>query len=259
MDGIASLVDKSLLQHLGPVDEDEAEPYIQMLETIREYGHEALNTHGDDAYARVAHADYYCLVAEEAEPALQGPQLVTWLERLEREHDNLRAVLHWALESGQSETALRLATALERFWVIRGYRHEGLAFLESALAASAEGVTVVRAKALLAAARLAFGQSDYHRGELLARESLALFRELGDKWGIALALDRLGMAAWRQGDFATAREPMEEGLALFREIQDQVRVAWSLFTLGLLNHEAGCIYPGLCSISGECNALPIHG
>ena len=210
-----------------------------MLETIREYGQEALIAHGEGATARQAHADYFCRVAEEAESALQGPQLVPWLEQLEREHDNLRAALRWACDSEQTAMALRLGTALERFWVIRGHRTEGLAFLEQALASSAEVATEVRAKALLAAARLAFVQSNYTRGAVLAQESLALFRELGDRGGIALALDRLGTAAWRRGDFAAARVLMEEALALFRALDDQGRVAWSLWTLGLVNTKQG--------------------
>jgi predicted ATPase len=195
LEGIASLVDKSLLQRLEPTGEGSEEPYLRMLETMREYGHEALTAHGEEAIARQAHADHFYRVAVEAESALQGPQLVPWLEQLEREHDNLRAALRWALESDRTAMALRLGTALERFWVIRGHRTEGLAFLERALAGSADVATEVRAKALLAAARLAFAQSN-SRGEVLAQESLALFRELGDRWGIALALDRLGTVAW---------------------------------------------------------------
>jgi tetratricopeptide (TPR) repeat protein len=193
----------------------------------------------EGASACQAHADYFCRVAEEAESALQGPQLVPWLEQLEREHDNLRAALRWACESARPAMALRLATALERFWVIRGHRTEGLAFLEQALANRAEVATDVRAKALLAAARLAFAQSNYTRGDVLAQESLALFRELGDRGGIALALDRLGTAAWRRGDFAAARGLMEEGLALFRALDNQGRAAWLLLTLGLLNAKQG--------------------
>jgi predicted ATPase/class 3 adenylate cyclase len=237
--GVTSLVDKSLLQRLEHTGEDSGAPSLRMLETIREYGHEALSTHGEEAMARQAHADYFCRVAVEAESALQGPQLVPWLEQLEREHDNLRAALRWALESARTAMALRLGTALERFWVIRGHRAEGLAFLERALASSAEVATEVRAKALLTAARLAFAQSNYTRGKVLAQESLALFRELGDRGGIALALDRLGTAAWRRGDFAAARGLMEEGLALFRALDDQGRVAWLLFTLGLLHAKQG--------------------
>jgi len=221
-----------------------------MLETIREYGLEALTAKGEGEDARQAHAGYFLSLAEEAEPALKGPLLVTWLERLEQEHDNLRAALQWALEGGRAEMALRLGIALERFWVVRGHRYEGLAFLERALAESAGVATDLRAKALLAAARLAFIQSNYDQGGILAQESLALFRELGDRRGIALSLDRLGMAAWRRGDFTAARVLMEEDLALFREVGDQDRVAWSLFTLGLLNNKQG-EYPRACALFEE--------
>jgi predicted ATPase len=122
-EGMTSLVDKSLLQRLEHTGEDSKEPSLRMLETIREYGQEALTAQGEGASACQAHADYFCRVAEEAESALQGPQLVPWLEQLEREHDNLRAALRWACESARPWQALRLATALERFWVIRGYTY----------------------------------------------------------------------------------------------------------------------------------------
>ena len=178
-----------------------------MLETIREYGQELLASSGEATDARQAHADYFLQLVEEAVPALDGPLLTSWLDRLEQEHDNLRAALHWFLEAGQAVMALRLASALERFWVVRGYRNEGLAFLERALEGSARVAPSVRAKALLAAARLSFMQSDYDRGKALAEESLALFRELGDKRGIGLALNRLGVAAWRHADFPDRTGP----------------------------------------------------
>ena len=239
LNGVASLIDKSLLQQVEQTGEVNEEPRLQMLETIREYGLEVLPTDGEGEVARQAHANYFLSFAEEAEPALKGPLLVVWLERLEREHDNLRAALQWALESGRTEMALRFGIALERFWVVRGHRNEGLAFLERALVGSAGIATDVRAKALLAAARLAFIQSNYDQGEALAQESLALFRKLEDRRGIALSLDRLGMASWRRGDFPAARVLLEEDLPLFKEIGDKDRVAWSLFTLGLLNNKQG--------------------
>ncbi len=254
LDGVASLVDKSLLQRMEQTGEASEESRLLMLETIREYGLEALTASGEGAVARQAHADYFLQLAEEAELALKGPLLVAWLERLERENDNLRAALQWALEGGRAEMALRLGIALERVWVVRGHRNEGLAFLERALAGSAGVATGMRAKALLAAARLAFSQSNYDRGEVLAQESLALFRELGDRRGIALALDRLGMAAWRRGDFTAAGVLMEEDLALFREVGDQDRIAWSLFTLGLLNNKQG-EYTRACNLLEESLTL----
>jgi tetratricopeptide (TPR) repeat protein len=245
MDDIASLVDKSLLRPVEQTEDSREEPRLLMLETIREYGLEMLASGGEATEARQWHAEHFLQLAEEAVPALDGPLLTDWLNRLEQEHDNLRAALHWLLESnaeaaaGQVALALRLAAALERFWVVRGYRNEGLTFLEWALKGSAGAAPAVRAKALLVAARLTSMQSDYERCMELAQESLALFRELHDKRGIALSLNRLGIAAWRQADFATARVLMEEDLALYRELENPDRIAWSLFALGLLNIKQG--------------------
>jgi predicted ATPase/class 3 adenylate cyclase len=239
MDEIASLIDKSLLRSIEQTGEDREEPRLLMLETIREYGQELLASGGEATAARQAHADYFLQLAEEAVPALDGPLLPSWLNRLEQEHGNLRVALYWFLDAGQAVMALRLCSALERFWVVRGYRNEGLTFLERALGESAGVTPSVRAKALLVAARLSFMQSDYDRGKALVQESLALFRELGDKRGIALSLNRLGIAAWRQADFSTARILMEEDLGLYRELGNPDRIAWSLFALGLLNIKQG--------------------
>jgi predicted ATPase/class 3 adenylate cyclase len=249
LDGIAALLDKSLLLQ---IKQDGEEPRLIMLETIRDYGRECLVASGEMEATQQAHATYYLALAEEAEAELGGPQLVAWLDRLEMEHDNVWAALQWFLEQGKAEgdadgrdsghtieMALRLAAALERFWVVRGHRSEGRKFFERALIRNKGVPTPVRAKALIVAARLAFSQSDNERGETLAREGLALFREQGDIRGIALSLDRLGMAAWRRGNFAAARSLMEEDLSLFRKMDDKERVAWSLFTLGLLDSKQG--------------------
>ena len=239
MDNITSLIDKSLLRSIPQPAGDNEEPRLVMLDTIREYGQELLATSGEATDARQAHADYFLLLVEAAVPALDGPLLTSWLDRLEQEHDNVRAALSWFLEAGQAVMALRLASALERFWVVRGYRNEGLAFLERALEESARVAPSVRAAALLAAARLSFMQSDYDRGKALAEESLALFRELGEKRGIGLALNRLGVAAWRHADYSRARVLMEEDLALYRELGNADRIAWSLFALGLIDIKQG--------------------
>jgi len=254
LDGVASLVDKSLLKRVEQTEEGSEDQRLLMLETIREYGVEVLTASGESNAARQAHAGYFLQLAEEAEPALKGPLLVAWLDRLEREHDNLRAALQWALEKGRGEIALRLGIALERFWVVRGLRNEGRAFLERALTGSAGVAADVRAKALLAAARLAFNQSNYEQGEVLAQEGLALFRGLGDRRGIALSLNRLGVAAWRRGDFRSARMLLEEDLTLFREMGDRDRVAWSLFMHGLLDNKQG-EYAGASSRFEESLAL----
>src|SRR2546428_5776729 len=121
LDGVASLIDKSLLRQ---TEQDGKEPRLLMLQTIREYGVEALASNGEMESTRRAHAHYYLRLSEDAEVEIGGPQQATWLERLEREHDNLRAALQWSLEqAGNEETmegkrsiemALRLGGALGR-------------------------------------------------------------------------------------------------------------------------------------------------
>jgi predicted ATPase/DNA-binding CsgD family transcriptional regulator len=243
LDGVASLIDKSLLQQ---TERDAGEPRLVMLETIREYGLECLEALGEMEVTRCAHAAYYLRLSEEAELQFGGPQQAAGLERLEREHDNLRAAQRWSLEQvgheegeERSEIALRLGAALQRFWMIRGHLSEGRAFLARALERSAGVAASVRAKALIAAARLALAQSDYHAGEGLAQESLTLCRELGDTAGIAFSLYLLGIVAWRKGNALVARKRSEESLALFRAVGDKERIAYALFQLAYMASTQG--------------------
>src|SRR5437763_4729583 len=97
LDGVSSLIDKSLLRQ---TEQEGQEPRLLMLETIREYGLEVLAASGEMETTRQAHASYYLRLSEEVEPELDGPQQVRWLERLEREHENLRAALRWLLKQG---------------------------------------------------------------------------------------------------------------------------------------------------------------
>jgi predicted ATPase/class 3 adenylate cyclase/DNA-binding CsgD family transcriptional regulator len=230
LEAVASLIDKNLLQQTAPEGE---ELRLMMLETIREYGLEALATSGEMEVIRQAHATYYLQVAEEAEPELGGLQAVVALERLEQELDNLRAVMRWSLEreemGGSIEIALRLGAALWQFWRVRGHVSEGRTFLEQALVKSKGIEAPVRVKALIAAARLADSQDDTDRAEALCDESLALCRELGDTRGIALSLHLLGkIASWRS-NLGVAES--EEALALFREVGDKDGIASSLADL----------------------------
>jgi predicted ATPase/DNA-binding CsgD family transcriptional regulator len=243
LDGVASLIDKSLLQQ---TERGAGELRLVMLETIREYGLECLEALGEMEVTRRAHAAYYLRLSEEAEQEFGGPQQAAGLERLEREHDNLRAAQQWSLEQAlyeegvqHREIALRLGAALQRFWMIRGHVTEGRTFLARALERSAGVAASVRAKALIAAARLALAQGDYHDGEGLARESLALCRELGDTVGIAFSLYLLGIVAWRKGNAPLALERSEESLALFRAVGDKERIAYALFQLAYMASTQG--------------------
>lgn len=236
LENVTSLLDKSLLQ---TIQQEGKESRLIMLETIREYGLEALAESQEMESARLAHATCYLNLAEQAEPELGGPQQAAWLERLEREHDNLRAALRWSVEPGAAQPAiemgLRLGGALRRFWLVRGHWSEGQSFLERALAASESIAAPVRAQALIAAANIAVTQSDFDRAEALCQESLALFRKLGDQPGIAFSLYLLAWAARDRDNFVAARSFAEEALVLFREIGDKERLVWSLFTLASLD------------------------
>jgi predicted ATPase/class 3 adenylate cyclase/DNA-binding CsgD family transcriptional regulator len=240
LDGVTSLLDKSLLQQR---EQEGGEPRLLMLETIREYGLEALEASGELEVTLQAHATYYLRFAEEAEPELDGPQQAVWLERLEREHYNLRAALQWSLERGEAgsplEIAIRLSAALRRFWIVHSHWSEGRNFLERALAGSKGVATSLRAKALITAANLANIQADNDRAEALAEESLALYRVLRDTQGVALSLRQLAVAAGRRGRHAAARSLNEEALALFRKSGDKEGAAWSLFNLAWLAIDHG--------------------
>jgi predicted ATPase/class 3 adenylate cyclase/DNA-binding CsgD family transcriptional regulator len=231
LDEVTSLVDKNLLRQTA---EEEEEPRFTMLETIREFGLEALAASREMEATRQAHTLYYLALAEEAAPELTGPRSAVWLQRLEREHDNLRAALAWSLEPAQTEfnpeMALRFGATLKEFWEVRGHNSEGRAFLEQALVLCKGASTSARASALGVAAIFAYWLSDFHRQEELYQESLGLYRELGDTRGIASSLRGLAVAA--QGtNIAPAIVLREESVTLMRELGDKEALAWSLQNL----------------------------
>jgi ATP/maltotriose-dependent transcriptional regulator MalT len=232
LDGIASLIDKSLLRQSESAVEEQR---FLMLVTIREYGLEVLEASGEEQLTRQAHAQYYLVLAEGAEPHLQGPEQVVWFDRLEQELDNLRASLHWLLEREEDreriEMALRLGGALYWFWFIRDHVSEGWTVLSRALDRSEEVAVTVRAKALWAAGWLAGLSWAHERAEALCQESLALYRQIGDTAGVAMATLILGIAALWQGQQAVAYSRFEESLALFTELGDELNVAWALYHL----------------------------
>ncbi len=231
LDGAASLIDKSLLRQ---TEQEAAEPRFVMLETIREYGREALEASGEAEVTRQAHAAYSLALAEVAELAWNGPQQAGWLARLEQEHGNLRAAMNWLLERGEAERALRLGTALWWFWYTHEHRHEGWNELSRALERS-EGVAMpLRARALWAAGSLAGSLGHVERGAVLCQESLALFREIGDTQGMGDATFHLAHVAFARWDLAAARSLFEESLVLLRETGDKTLTAWALNALALV-------------------------
>ncbi len=243
LDGIDSLIDKSLLQQREMEVGKEQEPRLLLLETIREYGLEALAASGKLEAAQQAHALYYLTFAEQAEPHLKGTEQGRWSARLEQEQDNLRAALSWLLgaarqelgsEEGkqQAERALRLCVALlDWFWDTRGRWREGWTFFEQSLAVGKGVAASVRARALCAAATMNWNMGYLDRAQALTEEGLALSRELGDIAGIADALVALAVIPWYRSQYAVARSQLEEAKALFQEVGDTWKRGQCLTTL----------------------------
>jgi len=175
-EGVSSLLDKSLLrQEEGPG----GQPRFVMLETIHEFAREKLGESAEAEQIKRVHAQYFLTLAEEAYPELKGSHQLEWLERLEAEHDNMRAALSWALERKEEEVSLRLGGALWWFWSVRGYYSEGRRWLEEALAIDGHVSPEVRAMALAGAGALASEQGDLDRAQEAYEEGLELLEHEG--------------------------------------------------------------------------------
>ena len=228
------LLDRLVGNSLVVAEERHGDQRYRLLESLRLYGRERLVTSGEAESTARRHAEHYLALAEAAEAALWGSDAVAWLDRLEIEHDNLRAALRWATGRGEVEIALRLGAALSRFWQVHAHLSEGLTWLEGALAWTGGESTATRARALDAAGHLARNRADYDRAWALYAESLGLRRELKDSRGTALALNNLGVVAQLQGEYERAVALHDESLALFRTLGDERGVALSLLTMGTM-------------------------
>jgi predicted ATPase len=212
----------------------------RLLETIRQYGAETLRASRDDAAVRGRHRDFYLAMAEEAEPHLTGAEQELWLERLEIDHDNLRAALGWAAETAEADSALRLGGALWRFWYVRGHLREGRERLEKALALpGAAECGSSRAKALNAAGALAHAQGEFKDAEAFHQESLSIARQHDDRQNIAFALTNLGNAALDQGNAEQASTLYQQALALWQELGNKRYIAALMNNLGQVELDAG--------------------
>ncbi|HEV8338454.1 MAG TPA: tetratricopeptide repeat protein [bacterium] len=229
LDLLAHLVDKSLVM----VEEREDEARYRLLESVRQYAGQRLTEAGEEEAILRRHRDWCLTFAEAADPELRGLNQRAWLQRLEAEHDNLRAALDWSNRNDDGEATLRLAGALGWFWYVRGYPSEGRRWLEHALSRHGDGSGRVRAKALNRAGLLAWYQGVAGRARTLLEEGLALSREAGERWEVAFALTILGALAYQPGaDFAGARKWLEESLTVFRALGDRWGMAFALLVLG---------------------------
>jgi predicted ATPase/class 3 adenylate cyclase len=229
LDTLQLLVEKSLLRH--------RDDRFWMLETIREYAGERLETSGKADEWRRRHAEHFLALAEEAEPHLRRDS-AEWADRLESEHDNLRAALDWGEAGGESELTVRLAGALSRFWYLKSHLSEGLRRLEIALKAD-DQPSGARAKALNGAAVMAINTGDFATARLRAEDARALHRTVGDAWGAAYSTLMIGNALAEGGDVSNAQPIIAESVRLFRELGDELYVLIASTNLAWVTGEQG--------------------
>jgi predicted ATPase len=230
LDTLQSLADKSLLRH-----RDER---FWMLETIREFAAERLEAAGELETLRQRHTDFFTGLVEAAEPHLHLDES-EWIERLEGEHDNLRAVLDRLADSGDPPALLDLAGKLYRFWYLQSHLKEGQRYLEAALQAD-ETPTAARARALDGVAVMALSLGDSVLARRRAGEALLIFQRLGDPWGEAYSDMMIGNAiAEDPTTLAEAVPNFEKSIRTFDAIGDEhfgliarFNLAWVVGSLG---------------------------
>lgn len=228
LEGLSSLVDKNLVQN---VDQPGAEPRFTMLETIREYAVERLATSGESFATRRAHAAYSLILAEEGNPELNASDRAAWLARCDVEIDNFRSSLDWLFQNCDLDWGLRLCIALFRFWDMREHLMEGRARLEEILRLAGEKHTEERAKVSVFLGALTTALGDYAAAQRFLEQSLALYEQLGDQWGVGAALNAVAISARDRGDYSSARHYFERSLQCWRSLADRLATARCLHNL----------------------------
>jgi predicted ATPase/class 3 adenylate cyclase len=225
LDGLASLVDKSLM------GTDEHRERFSLLETIREFAQEKLEETEEAEDIRRAHAEFFGGLAEEAQPHLIGRHQKHWLDRLEQEHDNLRAALHWVLAKDPA-LAGSIAAHMYRFWYVRGYLSEGRRWLELVLKSAVPIRHAVTVATMLG--MFAYVQSDFDEARSASLRGMALATEAGDERGVLRCTETLALCAMEQGEYAEARTHFEKILEGFHTLHEERSVAVTIANLGAL-------------------------
>jgi predicted ATPase/class 3 adenylate cyclase len=233
LDLLGELVNNSMLRR---AETPAGEIRFQMLETIREFATEQLEAEPDAADVRARHAGHFLSLAIQAESHLLAAEQKEWLDRIDREHDNIRAALKWSIQAREIGAGQEAAGALWRFWHQRGHLAEGRRKLEHLLQVPGGAVrTVQRFKALTGAGGLAYWQNDYPAMERFYSEALEIARELDDPRSIAEALFNLSFTDRIRGDVEEGMAKLGKVLEMARSIGDRQLSADSLFLLG--SHE----------------------
>ena len=248
LDLLTHLVDKSLVVF----DERDGLARYRLLESLRQYARDRLQESEGADDLRRRHRDWYLALVDQIHPELSRGQRS---ERLETEHDNLRAALEWSMARGDAaEEGLRLAAALWRFWELHEHFTEGRRWLEGFLDRSPAAPPSLRGAALNGAGILAYRQGDYGHVSTRCAEALAICEEAGDKRGTAQALHFLAHLLQVNGDYSRATEMMERSVALYREADDMAGMANSVDCLGEIARSRGD-YGAAAALTMEALAL----
>jgi len=236
LDHLTQLVNKSLVA--AEVEAQTAR--FHLLETVQQYAAARLEAAGEQRSAAAAHLHWFLDLAERAELEQRSADQALWLDRLEMEHENLTAALEWSrATSDASEAGVRLAASLRWFWFARGHPSEGLLWLKRGLAGVGDIAPAVRAKGLDAAGALCHSLGDLVPAEAFLTEGLEIWRQIGDKRGMAISLNTLGLVAKAQGSLVRAGTQLSKALALARAMHDAPRVATVLNNLAALAIDQG--------------------
>ncbi|HKV24224.1 MAG TPA: tetratricopeptide repeat protein [Candidatus Acidoferrum sp.] len=227
-DGLSSLLDKNLIQRM---DRGENEARFTMLETIREYALERLVEGKEEDKVRRAHAAYCLVFAEEGNPELDVIERARWLALCDVEINNLRAALDWLFATRELDWGLRLCIALFQFWDMREHVTEGRARLEAILRLSGNGHSKERGRVLHFLGAVVTAQGDYPAAQRFLEQSLVLYEDLQDDWGIAASLNALAISQRDRGDYASAEKNLERCLACWRGLPDRLAIARCLHNL----------------------------
>lgn len=230
---VSSLVEKSLLRQISGPHAGEAR--FQMLETVREFGHEQLAAHNEEERLRAAHAEYFLELVHRGFEALDGPNYAGEMERLDDDHDNVRAALVWAESHGESPIGLRLIAAMSRYWVMRGYYQEGRIWSRRILGTSPSRPTPDRLEALRAAGWLARLQGDPADAAALQAEALAGAEAIGDELNAAGALQELSLIEMHRGNTGLGVTHIERALEMLRKAEQRTPVGPQLVSVALAN------------------------
>lgn len=236
LDGLEDLVEKSLLRHkMSKWDEAR----FWLLQTIRDYGLEALDRAGEGDEARRRHAEYFRGFVHRAESELSGPEQVQWLARMDADHENIRASLRWAHALEDPEFELGLVADLSMFWATRGHLTEGLRWHEPAIERTAGNVSRDRARLLAGAATLMRARNEYDEARRILEDCLDLFRRFEDDDGVASTLKDMANLWFDEGDLRLARELYARSLEIWRRMGNELGVAGALNNLGVTEHIEG--------------------